>query len=94
MGVQQVMQQKLQDALLPVQMEIEDDSARHAGHAGVAASGKSGETHFNVMVVSDKFVGMTRIARHRLVYDILSEEMERSIHALSLKLYTSEELAK
>ena len=68
--------------LAPTRLEVVDDSARHQGHAG---ADPAGETHFSVTIVSDHFSGQPRIARHRLVYDLLSTEMETRIHALQLR---------
>ncbi|MCG1054705.1 BolA family transcriptional regulator [Mycetohabitans sp. B5] len=77
---------RLGAALSPFTLEIRDDSAQHAGHAGAAAGG-----HYTVTVVSAAFDGRTRVARHRLVYDALSDAMQRGIHALSINAYTPEE---
>jgi len=66
-------------------LDIVDDSRKHAGHGGFRGSASySGETHFIVEVVSSKFEGLTSIKRHRLVYQILDDEMGNPIHALSL----------
>lgn len=69
-------------ALDPVEISIEDDSARHAGHAGAA----SGGGHYNLRLVSPRFEGKARIERHRLVYDALADLMQREIHALAMVL--------
>lgn len=82
------MRDKLTAALSPQRLEIVDDSARHAGHAGAR---QGGESHFNVTVVSARFSGLNRIARQRLVYEALAEELAGPVHALSLKLRTPEE---
>jgi BolA protein len=74
---------KLTEALAPARLEVEDDSNRHIGHAG---SHPSGETHFTVTVESAAFAGKTRVARQRLVYGILADELRERVHALSLKL--------
>lgn len=74
---------KLTESLAPTKLEVEDDSNRHHGHAG---ADPSGETHFNVAVESAAFAGKTRVARQRLVYGILAEELRERVHALSLKL--------
>jgi BolA protein len=66
-------------ALQPEQLAVEDDSHLHAGHAG-AREGR----HFSVRLVSDRFEGLTRVARHRLVYDALGALMARGIHALAI----------
>jgi BolA protein len=73
---------KLTDAFAPTRLEVVDDSARHAGHAGARPGGQS---HFNVLIESAAFAGMNRVARQRQVYAALSEELAGPIHALSLK---------
>ncbi|MDE1184363.1 BolA family protein [Paraburkholderia sp.] len=76
-------------ALAPVQsIEVRDDSAQHAGHAGAEAGG-----HFTVTIVAAVFAGKARVARHRLVYDALADAMQRGIHALAITAYTPEEFA-
>jgi len=69
-------------ALGPVEIAIEDDSARHAGHPGAA----SGGGHYNLRLVSPRFEGKARVERHRLVYDALADLMQREIHALAMVL--------
>lgn len=81
MGVAQQIREKLTVALNPERLEIEDESHRHAGHAG---SRPGGETHFRVEVVSTAFQGKSRLERQRLVYAALKDEMSQQIHALSL----------
>ena len=78
--------QALTAQLAPVELEVEDDSAAHAGHAG-ARDG----AHFNVRIVSAKFAGLPRISRHRLVYDALRPWMAEGIHALAIDARTPEE---
>jgi BolA family transcriptional regulator, general stress-responsive regulator len=77
--------QKLEAALHPEKLEILDESARHAGHAG---HDPLGETHFKVTVVSAAFEGLSRVARHRLVYDALAAELRERVHALTLLTFT------
>jgi BolA protein len=74
-------------ALGPVELAIEDDSARHAGHEGA----KSGGGHYNLRLVSPRFEGKSRIERHRLVYDALADLMQREIHALAMVLLAPDE---
>ncbi len=83
-------ERKLTEALAPVLLEIEDDSHRHAGHAGAHPDG-GGETHFNVRVVSSAFADMNRVARQRAVYSVLADELNERVHALSLTTQTPEE---
>jgi BolA protein len=77
----------LQQALAPSVLEIEDDSHRHAGHAGA----RDGRGYFNVHVVSERFAGMAPLARHRAVYAALGSLMESDIHALSIRAHTPSE---
>ncbi len=67
----------LSAALQPTQLEVQDDSHLHAGHAG-AREGR----HYTVRLTSERFTGLSRVARHRLVYDTLAHEMRSGIHAL------------
>lgn len=81
---------KLQAALTPAKLEVIDDSAKHAGHIGHPGSGHPGEmsaseTHFTVKVVSDAFSGKSRIARHRMVNEILADEFRGGVHALAIE---------
>ena len=73
--------QKLTAALSPTRLDILDDSHRHAGHAGARPEG---ESHFTVTIVSAAFAGQSRVARQRMVYDILAGELKNDVHALSL----------
>ena len=77
----------LREALAPSHLVVRDDSALHAGHAGAA----SGGGHYDVTIVSERFTGHTRVARHRMVYDALADAMQRGIHALAITAYTPEE---
>lgn len=74
-------------ALHPVSVAVEDDSHRHAGHAGA----RDGRGHFNVDVVSTAFAGLAPIARHRAVYTAVGSLMETDIHALSIRARTPAE---
>ncbi len=77
----------LQAAFHPDLLEVEDDSHRHAGHAGA----RDGRGHFNVTVVSAAFAGKGPLARHRAVYAAVGEMMQTDIHALSIKALTPAE---
>jgi stress-induced morphogen len=74
--------------LNPSHLEIIDESHKHAGHAAMKDYMRSGETHFKVVVVSDDFEGKMLIDRHRLVNDILDEELQNGVHALSIEAKT------
>lgn len=83
---------KIEAALAPAMLEVIDESHRHAGHLQHdGGAGQEGETHFRVCVVSSAFSGMSRVARQRLVYDLLAEELAERVHALSLTTKTPEE---
>lgn len=72
-------------------VDVQDESARHAGHAGASAQG---ETHYAVRVVADAFRGMSRVARERAVHQAVAAEFATGLHALSLTLRTPEEDAR
>lgn len=82
---------KLEQELEPTKLVIQDESSKHANHAERMGAASQGETHFTIEIVSNKFQGLTSIKRHRLVYGILEEELEGSVHALSLVTKTPEE---
>jgi BolA family transcriptional regulator, general stress-responsive regulator len=88
MSVADDIRRKLSDALQPLELVVEDESARHAGHAG---SRPGGETHFRLRIVSSAFEGMNRVARQRRIYEILSGEMRDRVHALSIDARTPDE---
>jgi BolA family transcriptional regulator, general stress-responsive regulator len=71
---------RLQATLSPQRISVEDDSARHAGHAGA----RGGAGHFIVRIESQAFAGRSRIERHRLVYQALADMMPGEIHALNI----------
>ncbi|KAI3708729.1 hypothetical protein L2E82_38141 [Cichorium intybus] len=80
----------LNKELQPIQLEVEDVSYQHAGHAGV--KGSNGETHFNLKVVSMEFEGKSLVKRHRLIYSLLEEELQSGLHALSIEAKTPAEV--
>ena len=77
----------LQESLSPLELLVKDQSHLHAGHAGA----KEGKGHFDVTVVSERFDGVNRIGRHRLVYDALGAFMESDIHALRINAFSPAE---
>ena len=81
-SVTDLIRDKLTQAFAPSRLEVVDDSARHAGHAGAR---EGGESHFNVVIEAPAFAGMNRVARQRKVYAALSEELAGPVHALSVK---------
>ena len=80
----------LQSALEPKRLDIVDDSAAHAGHAGALQSGGG---HFSAYIVADAFAGKSAVQRHQLVYKALGELMQTDIHALAIKALAPDELS-
>jgi len=72
--------ERLEAALSPVEITLEDESALHAGHPGAATGGG----HYRLKIVSDKFEGHKLVTRHRLVYDSVHDMMHKEIHALAI----------
>ncbi len=75
---------KLRASLNPSQLEVLDESALHAGHAGANAQGFG--SHFRVRIASPAFAGKSRVARHRLVYDALQNFIDEGLHALAIEI--------
>lgn len=82
---------KVTEGLAPVRLELVDQSHQHAGHAGAAAAGPGGETHFDLVVVSSAFAGLSRVARQRRVHELVADELAERVHALSIRALTPEE---
>jgi BolA protein len=76
----------LQSQLAPTRLELVDDSAAHAGHAGAREG-----AHFELRIVSPRFAGLSRVARHRLVYDAVRPWMAEGVHALAIDARTPDE---
>lgn len=81
-AIAEAIRDKLTTAFRPTRLEVEDDSARHRGHAGAR---EGGESHFNVLIEADAFAGEPKVARQRLVYQALAEELAGPVHALSVR---------
>jgi BolA family transcriptional regulator, general stress-responsive regulator len=79
---------RMRDALMvnlqPIRLDVINESDLHAGHRG---SPGTGESHFRLLIVSPKFVGLSRVARHRLVNELLASELAGGVHALALSTY-------
>lgn len=82
----QRVQERLQQSLSPVHMELVDVSAAHAGHAQAQGAG-----HFHLTIVSDAFKGKTPVQRHQMIYQALGDLMRTEIHALSIQAFTPDE---
>ena len=80
----------LRERFAPALLEVTDDSAKHAGHAGATPGG---ETHYSALVVADAFAGLNRVARSRAVHAALDAEFAAGLHALALTLRTPDEHA-
>ncbi|MGN1055986.1 MAG: BolA family protein [Comamonas sp.] len=78
------LEQSLRERLAPSFVQVLDESAAHAGHAGANGTGLG--THFRVRIAAPVFEGKSRIARHRLVYDSLQQFIDRGLHALAIEL--------
>jgi BolA protein len=86
MNTEEMIRERL-SRLAPDALEVFDDSHEHAGHAGA----KEGGGHYQLVIVSRKFAGKSAVARHRLVYEALSDLMPKRIHALAIRAYAPEE---
>ncbi|SEA29116.1 MULTISPECIES: BolA family protein [Acidovorax] len=80
----QAMQQRLIEKLTPTHVQVLDESAAHAGHAG--ANGTGFGTHFRVRIASPLLTGKGRVAQHRLVYDALQEFIDQGVHAIAIEV--------
>ena len=81
MSTREVIEGKLTTAFAPLRLDVIDESHQHAGHAGHRPGG---ETHFRVYIVSEAFRGKSRVERHRMVNEILSNELRGGVHALAI----------
>src|SRR5580704_13646721 len=79
------MRSKLEAALAPERLEIEDQSHLHAGHSGARPGG---QTHFRIKVASARFIGKGRVERHRMVYALLADEIADGVHAIAIETRT------
>jgi BolA protein len=84
----------LRSRFSPEQLEIEDESAKHAGHAHRTGAPTGGETHYRLLMVSTAFAGQPRVARSRIVHEALAAEFRTGLHALSLVLKAPDEVDK
>lgn len=91
MRVARAMRERLTAALAPVRIDLIDESARHAGHAGARPGG---ESHFRLTIVAETFVGKSRVERQRMVFAALGELMHDEIHALAITALTPAEAAR
>lgn len=87
-AVSEQITEKLKRAFSPLRLDVIDDSARHAGHAGARPEG---ETHFKVAIVAQAFAGKTALERHRMVNQVLAEELSGPVHALNISAHAPDE---
>ena len=80
-------EQQLKTRLNPTWLEVIDESADHAGHAGANAQGFG--SHFRIRIASPEFAGKSRVARHRLVYDAMQNFIDQGLHALAIEIVES-----
>ncbi len=88
MGMAETIETKLRAALQPSALEVIDESHHHAGHAGARPGG---ETHFQITVVAAAFAGKNRVERQRMIYAILSQELQSGVHALAMNVRAPQE---
>jgi BolA protein len=84
MSVAATIKARLEEALKPTRLDIVDESHLHAGHS---AQAQAGESHFRVLVVSPEFAGKSRLARHRIVNELLADQLASKVHALAIHAY-------
>ena len=82
MSLETRMREKLMVALRPSRLDVVNESHLHAGHS---SSPGTGESHFRVLIVSNGFAGKTRVERHRMINDVLADELNDGVHALAIK---------
>lgn len=96
MTVEDTIREKLAKAFAPLSLIVENESAKHAGHAGMRdhLGRHTGETHFRVEVVSEAFTGKNPVQRHREINAALKDELAGPVHALAIKALTPAEAAR
>jgi BolA protein len=82
MSLETRMREKLMVALRPSRLDVVNESHLHAGHS---TSPGTGESHFRVLIVSNGFAGKTRVERHRMINDVLTDELKDGVHSLAIK---------
>lgn len=93
--IEACMTAKLKDQFKPTSLKIKNDSHKHAHHAGIRGATNTTESHFQIEIVSDEFEGKNMPTRHRMVYQLLSDELQnKGVHALQMKTKTPAEFSK
>ncbi|MCC3860301.1 BolA family protein [Pseudemcibacter aquimaris] len=88
MSVKETIEAKINDQIKPEQLEVIDESHKHAGHAGARPEG---ETHFHINMTASALNGQSRVNRQRMIYKVLADELAGPIHALSLDVKGTED---
>lgn len=83
-----MIEERLRNAFSPLNLDVVDESAHHAGHVGAQRGGG----HYALTIVATQFAGHNQVQRHRMIYDALGDAMREEIHALSIRAYTPDEL--
>jgi BolA family transcriptional regulator, general stress-responsive regulator len=91
MRVQETISRKLTETFAPVRLKVLDESHQHEGHAGHRPGG---ETHFRIYIVADAFRGKSRITRHRMINETLTDELKSGVHALAIHAAAPDEEAR
>jgi BolA-like protein 1 len=96
MPVEDSIREKLTEAFSPSNLIVENESSKHAGHSGARdhLGRVTGETHFRILVVSEKFAGKSPVDRHRQINTVLKDELAGPVHALAIKALTPAEAAR
>jgi BolA-like protein 1 len=96
LSVEESIREKLAKAFAPSSLIVENESAKHAGHAGARdhLGRHTGETHFRVVVVSEAFQGKSAVERHRQINVALKDELAGPVHALAIRALTPAEAAR
>lgn len=87
-SIKQRLHHKLTEEFCPIHLSVIDDSHKHAGHASAP---DGGDSHFTVILASKAFAGLTKLDRQRIVMNMLESKFNQGLHALSLRIFTSEE---
>jgi stress-induced morphogen len=94
MQVETRIREKLIAAFSPDQLLIENESRKHSHHVAMKGIPQTGETHFNITIVSSHFAGRSRVERHRMVNEVLAAELAGPVHALSIRAKAPDETAR
>ena len=91
MSVESTMREKLMVALRPTRLDVVNESELHAGHR---SSPGTGESHFRLLIVAEAFAGKSRVERHRMVNEVLADELKGRVHAMAMNTYAPGEAVR